>query len=112
MMAYMPKNLREPVRGLEPLFSYQELSSVFNVSIEQVRKILANRKGIINVGSGKIRPAWRVPRSLVLEVLAERGGKSAEQHQEAAADQPVGTGLGCVAARPAKRRDGDGQIVK
>jgi hypothetical protein len=58
---------------IEPLYSFQEISALWKVSIEQVRKLFVKRRGVINVGAGTLRPAWRVPASLALDVMVERG---------------------------------------
>lgn len=58
---------------LETLYTVQQIASLWNVSVDQVRKVFRGRRGIINVSTGPGKPAWRIPASLVLQVMLERG---------------------------------------
>ncbi|HEY6290350.1 MAG TPA: hypothetical protein VI455_02160 [Terriglobia bacterium] len=61
------------LNGIEPLFSFQQLAQVWSVGHGQVRKIFRGRTGMINLGGGTAKATWRVPRSLVLAIMIERG---------------------------------------
>lgn len=57
---------------VEPLYSVQQVAQLWHVGMEQVRKIFRGRAGVINIGSRQ-KPSWRIPASLVLQVMVERG---------------------------------------
>lgn len=58
--------------AVERLYSVQQIAVLFHISTSQVRKLFRDRPGVVTLG-GPGKPAWRIPQSLVLQVLAEHG---------------------------------------
>ena len=61
------------VEPLEPMYSIQEISRRWHVHPDSVRKAFRGRAGVVNISTSPGKPAWRVPASLLLEVLVEHG---------------------------------------
>ena len=59
--------------GFEQLFTFKEIARLWRIGPGLVRKTFKDRIGVLNVASGLKRPAYRVPASLLLEVMLERG---------------------------------------
>jgi hypothetical protein len=57
---------------LERLYTFREIGKLWHISTQLANKIFRDRVGIINL-AGPNRPAYRVPLSIVIEVLRERG---------------------------------------
>ena len=54
------------------MYSVQQISRRWNVATDLVRRAFRGRAGIVNI-SGSGRPSWRIPASLLLAVMVERG---------------------------------------
>jgi len=59
--------------AIEPLFSFQQISAAWHASEDHVRKLFRARRGLVNIAVQGKKPVWRIPASLVLEVMVERG---------------------------------------
>jgi len=66
---------------LEPLFSFSQTAGILGASKSSVRRLFHGRPGLINLSTGK-RATYRVPLSLLLEVMVERG--YSREHADAA----------------------------
>lgn len=59
-------------RVIEPTLSVQEVCQLWHVSPDLVRKKFRGREGIMQLG-GRGKRMWRIPVSLVFEVMCEMG---------------------------------------
>jgi hypothetical protein len=64
--------MRNAPKILEPLFSFRQVAEVLGTSPGSARQLFIHCPGLVNLSSGK-RPTYRVPLSLLLEVMVERG---------------------------------------
>lgn len=60
------------MQDFEQLYKFKEIAEAWHISPGLASQIFKNRPGIINVGKPN-RPSYRVPASLVIEVMVERG---------------------------------------
>ena len=58
--------------SLEPLFTINRTAAILGVSKYSVRRLFCGRAGMVNLSTGA-RPTYRIPLSLLLEVMVERG---------------------------------------
>jgi hypothetical protein len=64
----------EDLNNIEQLYRLREIARFWHISPGVIRRIFKNRPGIVNVSSpGGNRPSFRVPASVVIEVMVERG---------------------------------------
>lgn len=59
--------------GAEHMHSLREICSLFNISRNLAGNLFRGRAGVINMATGVGRPAYRVPTSVLVEVMMERG---------------------------------------
>lgn len=57
---------------VEKFYSIRELGRLWNLNAALVRRKFEGRPGVMKMGTDR-RSAWRVPASLVLEVMVESG---------------------------------------
>jgi hypothetical protein len=60
------------MQEIEQLFTFKDISARWHISPGLTRKLFRARPGVLNMATPE-RPAYRVPASVVLEVLLERG---------------------------------------
>jgi len=60
------------IQDLEQLYTFKEIARLWRISPGLARKIFKDRSGVLNMSSPE-RPAYRVPASILFEVLLERG---------------------------------------
>lgn len=64
--------MQQMVDGIEPMFTIPQIARVWRVSTDKARELFLGRAGVINVGTAQ-RKLWRVPMSVLLAVIEERG---------------------------------------
>ena len=57
----------------EHMHSLREICSIFNISRNLAGNLFRGRRGVMNMATGVGRPAYRVPTSVVISVMIERG---------------------------------------
>lgn len=61
-----------PTLSVETMYSFQQVARLWQISAVQARKIFRDRDGIVNIGNAT-KPSFRIPASLVMQVMIERG---------------------------------------
>lgn len=57
----------------ERMHKFAEICSLFNISRNLAGALFRDRPGVMNMATGVGRPAYRVPTSVLIEVMMERG---------------------------------------
>ena len=72
---------------IEPMYSIKEISALWHIGIPKIRKLFRGRPGVLNLSGNPAKPVWRIPVTLVVEVMLERGytAEQAERILQAAA---------------------------
>ena len=55
------------------MYKLAEICSLFNISRNLAGQLFRNRPGVMNMATGVGRPAYRVPTSVLIDVMQERG---------------------------------------
>ena len=61
------------LKRTEHMYSFSEICSIFNISRNLAGRLFRNRPGVMNMATGVGRPAYRVPASVLVDVMVERG---------------------------------------
>jgi len=69
------------------MYSIKEISALWHIGIPKIRKLFRGRPGVLNLSGNPAKPVWRIPVTLVVEVMLERGytAEQAERILQAAA---------------------------
>ena len=57
----------------ERLYLVGEVCLLFRISTNSAGRLLRGRPGVLNVSTGPGRPSYRIPGSVVINLLVERG---------------------------------------
>lgn len=69
---------------VEQLYTVQQVAALWGATPYLVRKAFRGRAGVLTLGDKAGKPTWRIPASLVLDVMIEKG-YTAEQAEKALA---------------------------
>lgn len=66
--------------AIEPCFTVQQVARLWQCSHALVREAFRDRHGVMRLGL-RGRPCWRIPLSVVIEVMVERGYAPSEAYR-------------------------------
>ena len=64
------------MQEIEQMYTFKEIAERWHVSLQLARKLFKGHARVINVSSAA-RPSYRIPASVVTEVLTRRGASAA-----------------------------------
>lgn len=59
--------------GLERFYSFRQICDMFGVSRSVVSRLFIGRRALVNLGRTGKKPTYRVPASLLAQVMTEHG---------------------------------------